>query len=115
MKKSKIGNEKPLFSLIFFILAIMVFFLSLGWATFSQNLLVDDVTLTVRAQADIRVTDISVATDSSFNQNEAISNWEEYNVKKVKTSVYLPNENSQIKYKIEKSRARHAKRNLFHY
>ncbi len=101
MKKSKIGNEKPLFSLIFFILAIMVFFLSLGWATFSQNLLVDDVTLTVRAQADIRVTDISVATDSSFNQNEAISNWEEYNVKKVKTSVYLPNENSQIKYKIE--------------
>ncbi len=90
-----------LLQIIPYTLVVTVFMLSIGWATFSQNLEIDGISATVRIQADIRVTGISVSNDDNFNNNGGISNWEEYNVKHIQTSVKLPNDNSQIKYKVQ--------------
>ena len=50
-----------------------------------------------RVQKDIRITDISV--DSTADG--AVSNWEDYNVKNIYSSVSLPNANSSVTYVID--------------
>ncbi len=101
IKKRKKMDRNFFLVFLSFFFVVIVFFLSIGWSTFSQNLLVDHIGVTVRAQSDIRITDFSVSNDGVSQTNGAISMWEEFNVNKIESSVYLPNDTSKIKYKIE--------------
>ena len=100
-KKKYKEKGNVLLKTIPYIFVVIVLMLSIGWAAFSQQLEIDGMSSTVRIQADIRITGISVSNDNDFNNYDAVSNWEDYNVKHIQTSVSLPNDNSQIKYKVQ--------------
>ena len=81
---------------ISFIVVFMVCMLSIGFSAFQSNLIVGDITSTVRIKADIRVTGVSV----SNIQSDALSSYEEYNVDSISSNVSLPNSDSKITYEI---------------
>ena len=81
----------PLLSLL------VVLSLSIGYSAFNSVLHVSEASAVVRAQADIRVTGINVNSSS----NGGLSNSEDYNVKSISTSAYLPNQNSTVTYTVE--------------
>lgn len=78
-------------------LLLIVCLLSIGFSAFQTPLLIDGVNLTVRLEADIRVTGIRV--DSATEG--VVSSYEDYNVHNITAGVYLPKEDSSITYKIE--------------
>ena len=92
-KKSKLGSLTPFFYCAF----ITILFISIGFASYSKNLGIDDISAVVRIQKDIRVTDVY----SSNPVGGAVSNWEEYNVTSISSSVSLPNSNSSITYQVQ--------------
>ncbi len=79
------------------VLAIFVILLSVGYSAFQESMNITGSVLDVRVEADIRITGISV--DSSTGN--AISTYEEYNVKNISMGVTLPSSNSTVTYKIE--------------
>ncbi len=101
MKKRKNDKTNLFIPIISILLVMIIFTLSISWATFSQNLLMDQINLTVRAQADIRITNFSLSNDEIFNTNQGVSNWEKFNVKNISASITLPNDSSQIRYKVQ--------------
>ena len=88
---------------------LFVLCLTIGFSSFTNTLSVNDISLVVRIQEDIRVTNIS----TSNTTNNAISNWEEYNVKNITSSVTLPNSNSTITYEIEVTNYGNIKEGIF--
>ena len=85
------------FKFIPLMIILVVSFITVGFCAIQSNLLVTDIGATVRVEKDIRVTGISVKNSSG----NAISNWEDYNVKSIMSSVSLPNADSTITYNVE--------------
>ncbi len=71
--------------------------ITVGFASYQASLDIRDVSATVRVQKDIRVTGVTVSSPVS----DASSNWEDYNVKSISSSVNLPNEDSTLIYDVE--------------
>ena len=94
--KKRYKNKKSMLIMLNIVLIIISFSLTIGFSSIGQNLFLN-ISAFVRAEADIRVTGISVYDSSS----SSISNWEEYDVKNAMAGFTLPNADSTITYKIE--------------
>lgn len=79
------------------LLMLSTLIITVGFSSYQASLDIRDVSAVVRVQADIRVTSVSTTSVSS----EASSNWEDYNVRSISSSVNLPNEDSTITYQIQ--------------
>ena len=92
-------NKKKLNPLVLcsIIVVLCVLFLTLGFSAFQASLEISNISAVIRVQKDIRVTSVN-ATSST---NGASSNYEEYNVHTITSSVNLPNANSTLTYHIE--------------
>ena len=87
---------KKIIKFIPFFVLLLVLALSIGFSAFHSELLVSDIGAEVRIEADIRVTNVY----SSNPVNNGTSNWEEYNVNNITSSLNLPNSNSTITYNV---------------
>ncbi len=76
------------------IIVILIYTISVCYSTLSRNLEISGL-VKVRMQADIRVTGISIESNT-----DSVSNWEEYNVKNISSEVELTNKDSSITYKV---------------
>ena len=94
LKKNKSTNYIALFS-IFIVTCVLL--LSIGWAAFQSTFDVKNLLATVRVERDVRITGISIDGVTS----SALSNYEEYNVKNIYSSLYLPNASSTVTFDIE--------------
>ncbi|MBR3660547.1 MAG: InlB B-repeat-containing protein [Bacilli bacterium] len=84
-------------SLIVTMLFGAVITLTIGYSLFSTDLNIGGIFSIVRIQKDIRITNISL----NQTEGDALSNYEEYNVKNIYASIDLPNSNSFVVYKID--------------
>ena len=89
LKKADPSNFIPL------IITLVVLILTIGFSAYQANLVVDAGAL-VRIQKDVRITGV-VATGTS---SDGISNWEEYNVNNISSSIDLPNSDSTVTYRV---------------
>ena len=96
-RKNKINSDNIILKIFPFLIILSTLFITIGFSSFQDQFSISDAVAIVRVQADIRVTGVSVFK----SVNGAISNYEDYGVKKVDTSVVLPNSNSQITFKVE--------------
>jgi len=87
MKKNK-------FKIIVLLVTITVVFLTIGFSTFQSSFVMEDLKSIVRIQKDLRITGIYSGNPVS----NALSNWEDYDVNKISSSLSLPNSNSSITY-----------------
>ena len=97
MKKSykkKKFNPITIGAISFLVCTLII---TVGFASYQASLDIRDVSATVRVQKDIRVTGVTVSSPVS----DASSNWEDYNVKSISSSVNLPNEDSTLIYDVE--------------
>ena len=94
-KRYKIKNKK--FKIIISILLCAIAFLTIGYSSFSSELNIDGLFAIVRIQKDIRITGVSVNNTTS----NATSDWEDYNVENIYSSINLPNSNSTISFDVE--------------
>ena len=76
---------------------IVICILTVAYAAFSNNLAINDIGATVRVQEIIRVTGVTVTNPVS----NAISNYEDYNINNINSSVTLPNSDSKITYEVQ--------------
>ena len=79
------------------IIVAAISFLTIGYSAFTNNLNIDTILAYFRAEADIRITNISL---DKF-ENNAISQYEEYGVDGISSEITLPAANSTITYKID--------------
>ncbi len=100
LKKRYKQKSSHIYGLCAALLVVVVFSLSLGWATFSKTLLIDEIGVAVRTYEEIRLTRLTIAPESESELNGAVSNWEEFTAKRIMASIQLPNESSKIKYKV---------------
>lgn len=91
-KKKKYYNNFLMMAII-----LIIGFLSVGYSAFSEDLVMRDIAVNVRVDANVRVTNFSAMSI----ENGALSNYEEYNVNNVTSSINLPNSDSSIRYKVE--------------
>ena len=84
-QKYKFRNN--IFSAIVFVLLSYVMLLTAGFSSLANELKITTMA-TVRIQKDIRVTNISTASTTS----PAYTNWIDYNVDSISTSLTLPNQ-----------------------
>ena len=83
--------------IIYFIaIIICIISLSIGFSTYSTNLAINDINAVIRAQKNIRITDISIKGTS----NNATANQLEYNVNSILSNISLPSSNSSITYNV---------------
>lgn len=71
--------------------------MSIGFSAFAETGLVKSPSAKVRAQKDIRVTGVTVASPISG----ATSNYEEYTTNTMSSAINLPSANSKLTYKVE--------------
>ena len=102
-------NIKYPLSICCIITTIFVMLITLGYSSFLSTVTISDINLMFRLQEDIRITNISTSNTS----NNAVSNYEEYNVHNINTSVTLPNNNSTITYEIEVVNVGNVKEGIF--
>lgn len=79
------------------IVMFCVLLLSIGWSAFQSTFDVKNLLATVRVERDVRITGISIDGVTS----SALSNYEEFNVKNIYSSLYLPNASSTVTFDIE--------------
>ncbi len=98
MKRNRINNDKKyIYGLTTILLVFSVFMISLGWSFFTQSLNIGDISASVRVNADIRVTEVSV--DKTFD--DGASSWEDYNVKSISSGIFLPEKDSTVTYRVQ--------------
>ena len=95
--RRKMGKQNFSLTPFFYCAFIIIFFISIGFASYSKNLDIDDISAVVRIQKDMRVTGVY----SSNAVGGAVSNWEEYNVTSISSSFSLPNSNSSITFPVQ--------------
>lgn len=98
MFKVKLNKQKvnPI-TTVSAIVVFFVIFMTLGFAAFQETGLVTDIGATVRAQADIRITGVTVMNPVSG----AISNYENFTSTSVSSTIQLPNRYSKLTYAVE--------------
>ena len=77
------------------LIALVILTLTIGFSAYQANLVVDAEAL-VRIQKDIRTTGVIASNTTS----DGISNWEDYNVNNISSSIDLPNSDSTVTYKV---------------
>ena len=95
-KKIKRRRINP-FILCSFLVLVCILLITIGYSAFQTSVEIGDISATIRVQADIRVTNVSVINRT----NGATSNYEDYNVRSITSTVNLPNQNSTITYHVE--------------
>ena len=93
----------------YFLSLLFIMLLSVGYSAFNVSLNVEDIVAYVRVKKDIRITDFTI----SKTNNNAISEYEEYNYDKVSTLVNLPNSDSSITYRVELTNIETAEMGIF--
>ena len=86
-----------------FIVFFIVVFLSIGYSAFQSSLVVGDISSTIRARADIRVTGV-VATGGNSNSEvnlDGYTNYDEYDVSSIESDIVLPSKYSTVNYRVE--------------
>ena len=96
MKKTYNSVRNKYKTLIIPIILCIVVFLTIGYSAFSTELGINEISAIVRVQKDVRIDGISL---SSVTGN-ATSQYEEYNVKNIFSSISLPNNNSSVTYDV---------------
>ena len=98
MFKVKLNKQKvnPI-TTVSAIVVFFVIFMTLGFAALQETGLVTDIGATVRAQADIRITGVTVMNPVSG----AISNYENFTSTSVSSTIQLPNRYSKLTYAVE--------------
>lgn len=79
------------------VLLLVVSLISVGYAAFTIDLNIENISAMFRLQTDIRITNFTLDSKSE----DAYSNYEEYNVEEVITEVKIPNNDSYVRYKID--------------
>ena len=97
MKKyiNKIKITNPL-NLIPPIIAFIILSLTIGFSAYQARMQLDDLGAVVRIQKDIRITGVMASSTTS----DGISNWEDYNVNNISSSIDLPNSDSTVTYRV---------------
>ena len=96
MKKKRKNDALVYVRFVPFLLALTVFFITIGYSAFSDSLAIQSSSITVIPQGNVRVTGISLgstsnggtSSDEAFDEDEIISN------------IDLPNNNSTITYNV---------------
>lgn len=97
MAKKKNNNKKINYiTLSSFLIVLFTILLSIGWSAFQSTFNIGGLLATVRVDRDIRISGVHVVGATS----SATSNYEEFNVNNVYTSVYLPNSDSTVTYEV---------------
>ena len=96
MSLKKIKQNK---SVIMFtsIIIILVFIITVGFSSFGNNLGINGLLAEVRIEKDIRVTGVSLLESTDL----VVSKDEDYNVKNIYSTLYLPNKDSSVTYRVE--------------
>ena len=79
--------------IIALIINIAILFLSLGFASFSTPLTIDDIQVAIKLEKDIKITNFIPISD--------ISNPTSFNDNSIHTKLYLPNPDSEVTYKVD--------------
>ncbi|MBR3209147.1 MAG: hypothetical protein IKF82_02650, partial [Bacilli bacterium] len=97
MKKyiNKIKITNPL-NLMPPIIAFIILSLTIGFSAYQARMQLDDLGAVVRIQKDIRITGVMASSTTS----DGISNWEDYNVNNISSSIDLPNSDSTVTYRV---------------
>ena len=97
MKKyiNKIKKSNPL-NIIPPMIVFVILTLTIGFSAYQSRLQIDDLGAVVRIQKDIRITGVMASSTIS----DGISNWEDYNVNNISSSIDLPNSDSTVTYKV---------------
>jgi hypothetical protein len=98
MKMFKKRYNKKHFSktLYAFVIGISVILLTIGFSSFQNDLKIDNLAANVRIDKDVRVMGISLN-----ETNDALSNYEEYNISNITSKIELPNEDSYVTYNVD--------------
>lgn len=92
--KKRVFSSLALSTLAF---VIGLLFLTIGFSVFQASVEISNITAVIRVQKDIRVTGVYAINAT----NGASSNYEEYDVNRITSSLHLPNANSTMTYHIE--------------
>ena len=92
---SKIKEKIKPHNFIPLLIALVILALTIGFSAYQANLVID-ATAQIRIQKDIRITGV-VASNTSY---DGISNWEDYNVSNISSSITLPSSNSTVTYRV---------------
>ncbi len=96
MKRARHKSKFNYIALCAVIVVFCVLFLSIGWSAFQSTFNIENLSAIVRLDRDVRITGIRVSGVSS----SGVSNYEEYDVSDIYTSMSLPNANSTITYEV---------------
>ena len=103
-------NSKKIFINAICLYAILfILLLTVGYSSLFSTLAVSNISMIFRLQDDIRITNVTTSNVT----NDAMSNFEEYNVKNIVSSVTLPNSNSTITYAIEVTNVGNVKEGIY--
>ena len=80
-----------------YVILIFVICLSIGFSAFSDQLNIEDISVSVRVKADIRITSVNLSEAYS----EAYSTSLNYNKTNINGTAILPNEDSYIDYEVK--------------
>ena len=81
------------------IILFVVFFLSIGFSKFTNNLSLDGINAYVRLERDVRVT--SVALNGNLSSNDMFYSYLEYDVQGISSSYILPSKDSKIVFEVQ--------------
>ena len=97
--KRRIGDKKKrnLISISISLVLMLVVMITIGFSAFQSSLDIGSIAAYFRINKDVRITNIKI--DGSTNN--AVSNWQEYNVDSISTNIDLPSGNSTITYEVE--------------
>ena len=93
MNKKKKLNIINIYTLIIF---FIILFLTIGFSSFQSSMEINSLTAIVRIERDIRVTNVTLSSAS----NGGVSNYEEFDVNTISSSLYLPNSNSTVSFNV---------------
>ena len=94
LKKIKQNKKVILFTSL---VLVMVFIITIGYSSYSNNANINDLMAEVRVEKNIRVTGVSLSSSSDL----VVSKNEDYNVKNIYSTLILPNKDSTVTYKVE--------------
>ncbi len=97
MKKRYADKKNNYITIISIFIVVCVALLSIGWSAFQSTFNINNLYATVRVDKDIRVTNVYAYSAT----NSGRSNYEEYDVHSIYGSVYLPNQNSTVTYRVK--------------
>ena len=94
--KNKMIHSKKYILLLFFLVTTSVLFLSVGYSTFQQELLIEDIIAYVKPDMDVRITEAKIENVS----NNAMAFNTEYNVSSIVSDLTLPESSSSVTFSV---------------